>query len=382
MARHTNNARVDVFLLIAAIVALIIAASSRFSRHAVQPGRIDISVSQSGEALFGKDIMDALVLEFEEQNPALRIQIAGNSNADIVFFEDGEISGLLAESALASLGPYANSETPEKQWAIPLVSFVDVFLYNIDILQAANGDRPPKTRADFLAAARAVAAQGAAQPLALGLSREDPLALRRELYPWIWAAGGDLRQEGVRQDGEESVTLSRAATDAIAFFGQLNREGLLAPGSLEQTRAQRLAEFAGGNIAMMAASSRDIPLLQRSAQGVNFGVTAMPQTAQGKNRLGLSGIYAGISSACAQPDEAWAFLAFVAGRKQALEEALGAVPGSYPGTFPADYITGDPLYSKAWDIFEAADVVEYHPAGPLEEETSRIIREKLEEAFE
>jgi ABC-type glycerol-3-phosphate transport system substrate-binding protein len=270
------------------------------------------------------------------------------------------------------------------------VSFTDIFLYNIDILQAADMDRPPKTRAELLAAARAIAEQEAVHPLALGLSEEDPLALRRELYPWIWAVGGELRQDGVRQNGgqngdqsgSESVTLSRATTEAIAFFGQLNSEGLLAPGSFEKTRAQRLQEFAGGSVAMLVASSRDLPLLRNSAAAISYSVTAIPQAAQGKNRLGLSGIYAGISSGCTLNDEAWAFLAFTAGRKHLLEEALSAIPGSYPGTFPADYITSDPLYSKTWDIFEAADIVEYHTADPLEEETSRIIREKLEEAFE
>jgi len=380
LLRLFRGARIDLILVAASVAVLVLIVSSQFIRKVIQPRRIDISVSQGGENLFGADTLAALVREFEEHNPALRIRIAADNSADILFFDDGEIGSLLAGSALASLKPYVHSETQAEQWAIPLVSFMDVFLYNIDILQEAGSDRPPKTRADFLAAAGAVSAQGAAQPLALGLSREDPLALRRDLYPWIWAAGGDLRQGG--GDNGETITLSKTATDIIAFFGQLSSEGFLAPGSLETTRAQRLAEFAGGSIAMMAASSRDIPLLQRSAPGLNFGVTAMPQTAQGKNRLGLSGIYAGISSACALSDEAWAFLAFVAGRKQVLEEALSAVPGSHPSAFPGAYITADPLYSKAWDIFEAADIVEYHPADPLEEETSRVIREKLEEALE
>ena len=389
MIKQESSAKVDKFLFIAAVAALALAVSVWGFRQIAQSRRTVIVVSRSGENLFGAEAFGVLAQEFEKHNPDLRIRLA-DDGADIVFFDDSEIGGLLAESALASLGPYIHSETEARQWALPLVSFTDIFLYNIDILQAADMDRPPKTRAELLAAARAIAEQEAAHPLALGLSEDDPLALRRELYPWIWAVGGELRQDGVRQNGgqngdqsgSESVTLSRATTEAIAFFGQLNSEGLLAPGSFEKTRAQRLAEFAGGTIAMMTASSRDIPLLQRSAQGINFSITAIPQTAHSKNRLGLSEIYGGISTACAQPDEAWAFLAFLAGRKQALEEALNAVPGSHPSAYPGSYVENDPLYSKAWDIFEAADIVEYHPAGPLEEETSRIIREKLEEAFE
>jgi len=40
------------------------------------------------------------------------------------------------------------------------------------------------------------------------------------------------------------------------------------------------------------------------------------------------------------------------------------------------------LYAKAWDIFEAADIVEYQGGEPDEEEFNRLVREKLAEAFE
>ena len=369
--------RIDIFLFIAVVVVLLIIASGQIFRSVERFRRTDISVSQQGIQFFGADVFGALVREFEEQYPDLRIQVVQSADADIVFFDDSEISGLMAESALASLKPYIHSETPAGQWVIPLVSFMDLFFYNIGILQAANCDRPPKTRAEFLAAARAVAALNGPSPLALGLSEADPLALRRDIYPWVWAAGGNLRQAGA-----EEAVLSRTANDTIAFFGQLYREGLLAPDSFDKAGAQRLEEFAAGNIAMLAASSRDISFLQSTIDGFGFGITAMPQMAPGGNRLALSGVYAGISGGCTLPDEAWTFLAFIAGRKQVLEEALGAIPGNFPSAFPADYATADPLLAKAWEIFEAADIVEYFPAAPLEEETDRIIWEKIAEAFQ
>ncbi|MCL2127673.1 MAG: extracellular solute-binding protein, partial [Treponema sp.] len=276
-----------------------------------------------------------------------------------------------------------HSESPAERSAIRLVSYMDLFFYNIDILEAADCDRPPKTRAEFIAAARAVAKNASGSPgreavfpLALGLKAEDPLALRRDIYPWIWAGAGDSSGwKPLSDDG----TLSRSALETAAFFGQLNGEGLLAPGTFEKTGAERLEEFASGKTAMMTASAEDIAYLRQSAQGLNFGVTAVPAAASpGKNRVGLSGIYAGISSGCALPDEAWAFLAFIAGRSRFLVEALLAVPGSFPGAFPGAFIADDPLYSKAWDIFEAADVVEYGAAG---EEADGLIRESLLAAF-
>jgi hypothetical protein len=98
--------------------------------------------------------------------------------------------------------------------------------------------------------------------------------------------------------------------------------------------------------------------------------------------MGLINIYAGINSDCAMPDEARTFLAFIVEKSQVLAEAMGAVPGSFPVAFPGAYIAENPLYSKAWDIFEAADIVEDKPSQLFDEGINRIIREKLKESLE
>jgi len=131
---------------------------------------------------------------------------------------------------------------------------------------------------------------------------------------------------------------------------------------------------------MITRPASDIALLQRIAGNLNFGITAIPGTTQGKNRIGLSKIYAGISAGCALPDEAWTFLSFIAGKGPILAEALAAIPGSLPVAFPADYIVKNPLFSKAWDIFEAAEIVEYRSDDPSEEEIERLVMVKLKES--
>jgi ABC-type glycerol-3-phosphate transport system substrate-binding protein len=378
LAGRINRRRlIDIFLVAAAVTVLVFIIVSRTNTRSEEPRRtarhIDISISSQCRDLFGNDTLSALIKEFEEQNPGLRIKEAAPDGqaTDIVFFDDNGFNGIAKDS-------YLHVET--------LVSFMDLFFYNIDILKAVNLDRPPKTRAEFLAAARALVKNNADPPpqepvfpFALGLSPSDPMALRRDFYPWVWANGGDMPPLGVEDENEE---LPRAHIEIISFFEQLNREELLAPGTFEKTRTQRLEEFAEGKIAMMTASARDIPFLIQKANGITFGITTVPTTSQGKNRLGLLSIYAGINSACARPDEARTFLAFFAERSQILASALGAVPGSYPETFPGEYIAEDPLYSKAWDIFEATDIVGHKPSRFFEEEINSVIREKLREALE
>ena len=372
-AAHLNIRRIDAFLIITVVAALGYIVVNHSCKVVNEPERVTIVISSQCVNLFGKDTVNALIQEFEKLNPELRIQEAGvDDSVDIVFFDDSEFGGLMKVTAL--------------------VSFMDIFVYNIDILKAANLDRPPKTRAEFLTAARAVEAleddeaeetnQAPGPPVfafALGLNPADPLALRRDFYPWIWANGVDIHSIDLSGD---NPALPRTVMDVVALFGQLNREGLLAPETFEKTGTQRLQEFAEGKIAMMIISARDIAYLLNSADGITFGITALPAMTQGKNRLGLSSIYAGISSASAIPDEARIFLSFLAKKSDVLAEALGAVPGSYPGGFAGEYIEKNELYSKAWDIFEAADIVEYKPGQPSEEAFNHLVREKLVEAFE
>jgi len=374
-AAYLNVKRTDIFL-IAAVIAVLAYIVVNHSCGAINETRhikrLNINISSQCVNFFGRDTVDSLIREFEEQHPHLRIQEAADDSVDIVFFDDSDFGSLVNTGALASPESYR-----------PLLSFMDLFVYNIDILKAANLDRPPKTRAEFLTAARAVKSQvdNEAPPVsafALGLSPADPLALRRDFYPWIWASGLDI--QSIDLSGDDPA-LPRPVTDVIAFFGQLNREGLLAPGTFEKTGAERLQEFTEGKIAMMTISARDIAFLQNSAPGITFGITALPMTTQGGNRLAISSIYAGISSASAIPNEAGMFLSFLVEKSNVLAEALSAVPGQLTAGFAGEYIEKSELYSKAWDIFEAADIVGYRPGEPSEEAFNRLAREKLVEAF-
>jgi ABC-type glycerol-3-phosphate transport system substrate-binding protein len=398
---------INIILLAVLVVAIALFVISRLTGKAAISRHIDISISPRFENLFGKDLADALLKDFEEQRPDLRITKT-SEGADILFFDDSEFGRLRRGFKLLALNPYitantqdeaAGQDVPEQdtQWALPLMSFMDLLFYNIDILQERNFDRPPKTRAEFLTVARTIARTSEEPSEVYGFALDFTQGARRNIYPWIWAAGGDIcapprvaATDAPRSDASPSPNdapvLSRTAIDTIAFFALLHREELLSPGrdngGMEpqpnpKDEDSSLEEFAQGKVAMITGSARDIAFLQR--RNINFGITARPGTAQGKNRLGLSKIYAGISADCALPDEAWAFLSFIAGKSPVLAETLTAIPGSLPAAFPGGYILRDPLYSKAWDIFEAAEIVEYHSDDPSEEETERVVMEKLRE---
>jgi multiple sugar transport system substrate-binding protein len=122
-----------------------------------------------------------------------------------------------------------------------------------------------------------------------------------------------------------------------------------------------------------------------------FGITVIPGTTEtpGQNRIALLSWYAGISADCAKADEAWAFLSFLAEKGSVLAARMEAAPGSLPldniiphaGSFPELYIRNDPFYSKAWEIYEAAEPVEEFSGMPEAAEYEQIVREELVKFF-
>jgi len=377
----SDPGRIDRFIVIALAVLFITPIVINFSfKVNAEVKKVNLSLSPRFEELFGSEMTETLLREFKERYPDLQIQI--NSAPDILIFDDGEFSVLAAEGALAKLDPYAGYEPgPDEEplrpfaadgLAVPLVSFMDMLFYNINILTAAGFDRPPKTRDEFLACAAAVS--GGNSGAALSLSSADRHALSRDIFSWIWAAGGNI---------DPAEISNRAVIADINFFGTLNRGKVLAPRVFDTTGDQRLEEFAGGRIAMMIASTRAIPFLRERMGDGAFGITTVPSTGgAGKYGVCLSRICAGINADCEYPDEAWSFLAFLAEKSPLFCAQLRAVPGMVSELIPGDYVRDDPFYSKAWDIFESSAIVQGFSGKPEAQEYESAFLEELRVFFE
>ena len=343
--------------------------------------QVVLYISPNCEDLFGKEVMDSLLREFEEQNPDIRVRLAGNASPepDILIFEEGDFSALAAAGALAELNSFTNYDSGGIQLAIPLVSYMDLLFYNIGILSDAGFSHPPKTRNEFLAYSRAVSrGEFEAAGTAISLSSLDRQALSRDIFSWIWAGGGSFWTED-----NDPLFNTRTIINDITFFGTLNREELLAPDIFETTGSQRVEQFAQGKIAMMIASARAIPYLRNKMGDGVFGITTIPDSgAGGKYNIGLSAIYAGMNSAGACSDETWKFLEFLAAKSFLLCEELKAIPGVDSDIIPGDYIQDDPYYSKAWDIFESARIAEGFTGKPGAMEYKAAVLEELKIFFE
>ncbi|MDR0320385.1 MAG: extracellular solute-binding protein [Treponema sp.] len=380
---HINN-RMDVFiiatlLVLAVITPIIISLSVKIEAAAKQ--RV-LYLSSNCEEFFGKKMMETLILEFQEKNPDILIRMTNGEathEPDILLFDEGSLNALVAEGALARLNPFTNFDSGKQQLAVPLVSFMDVLFYNIDILTAAGFYYPPKTRAEFTTFARTISrGEFGASGAAISLSPEDLQAPARDIFSWIWAGGGNFWRD------EEGPSIStRVITNDIAFLGTLYSEEILAPGVFETTGEQRLEEFAQGKIAMMVASTRAIPYLRERMGDTAFGITTIPGSGTGgKYSAAFSAIYAGINSNSAHIEEAWSFLVFLAEKSFLFCEELKAVPGVVSDIIRGDYIKADPFYSKAWDIFESSGIAEGFSGNLYAQEYETAFMEELQIFFE
>ncbi|MDR2159714.1 MAG: extracellular solute-binding protein [Treponema sp.] len=381
------------FLSVILILAGIIAAGHGI-RNVVRtavPGKTTLVFGLSGKDEGTVRALGIIIEEFEAAHSGIRIVLSEapgvpegiSAKADILMFDETELGALVRDGALVSLDPWLRAETGNTPWAVPLVSFMDLLFYNIDLLAAAGFDRPPRNRHEFLRCAAAVVSgnRGSRFGAALSLGPEDPSGIRRDVFSWIRAAGVTLAAEG------RFLFTGRETVRVLDFLGDLSRQGLLAPGVLTGTGARRLEEFEEGKIALMIASSSAIPRFRRTMREGSFGVGLIPgppeEAYAGKPVVALHSRYAALSAQCRSPDEAWTFLRFLREKSSVLAAELRAVPGSREPSFAVNaagvssYIEEDPLLLKAWDMYGAAEVVHDFEELPAAEELEKALREEL-----
>ena len=292
--------RINLFLLLALFIVLI----TPFAIYLVNKISADIRlanlyISPHLEELFGKEMAESLLKEFNEIHPDIRVRIFSPTDKnqpdrepDIVIYDDPD--SLDEAAALAVLNSWIEDESEDITLAIPLVSFMDVLFFNIDALSAAGFDRPPKTRGEY-------------------------------------------------------ITYSRTVQDHGLYSDDLSTPENNRPVN------QKLEDFVQGRAALITASTRAIPFLRERMNDSAFGLTSIPTATDGsvgRYNINLTGIYAGIGKNSAYPDAAWSFIEFLTENRALFCEIFQAVPGVLSDTIPGNYVNDDPFYSKAWDIFE------------------------------
>jgi multiple sugar transport system substrate-binding protein len=404
-----NIYRLDRFLFLAALVLVLGTILVKVGKKKViEATAVTLVFSQWWQDELERDTLNTIVDEFEKSNPGIKIrldsrsyqeiedQILNGVNDKIAGFTDtaplGDILaldsrwlyGLIQNDMLEPLTSYKqktnfvlalqpnDQQRDYDEWAFPLVSFMAPLFYNIEVLQSAGFDRPPKNWTDFLHYARTITDKETGRfGVALALSQEYPQGIYLDLYSWIWASGTVI----ITNDKPHFTT--PVVIDTLNFINKLHQEGFIAPDIFLKNREQKLEEFITGKIGMMIASVQDIEVIRKQMGDSTFGITTIPgpDIYLGKPVFGLTNWYAGISRECAYKNEAWIFLSFLAKRVSILASTSHAVPGSRND--PGNYLKGDTFYSKAYDIYEGGDGIQEFAGYPAVHVLDFIVREEL-----
>ena len=252
----------------------------------------------------------------------------------------------------------------------PLVSFINLLYYNIELLLEAGFSAPPRNRTEFMAQARAVTNAGGNRR-GLVMDLRGSRSLYDEVFPWIWASGAVLFPSPA------TAVNTRQITDSLAFLLSLQEEGLISfteDGSVRR----KLDDFISGNTAFMIASDGDIAYVRGMMGNDAFSVTAVPvpDNYSGRTFYSTRNWSLAVNPVSPNIEAALLFIDFLNEKSGFLSERGNAYFGSLlprPGN--------DPHFSRVWDIaIGAVPASEFSqlPWTPLEE----IFREELFNLFD
>jgi len=335
------------------VLALAFLAAALFRegnwRSVETPG---IVFTQWWEDDLDKDTLRVLAKEFEELHNGIRVTINYRSYEDLRkdLFASAETSPPGNASFVGdviALDPLWIPDLLEmgsiEDTNFTLFSFIDVLYYNVEILKNAGFSRPPKNRSEFIEYARTLAGRREILPgyvLAFALSENSTRGIFDDVFPWIWAAGVRLINDG------SPVVNSRQVVESLAFLATLKSEGLIAPDAFRADNDRKLGHFISGEVAFMVAPTVYIKQVRERMGDEAFGITSVPGPDNyfGRPLLATAGWAFGVHSESQRKEEARLFAEFLAGKAAAFSEQTGAIPEN--GAPPAR----DPFYSKVWDI--------------------------------
>jgi len=381
----------DKLLFALALAVLVLVVFRSFDRRITQVAAPRIVFTQWWQNELRLDVLRELIEEFESLHGGIKIVLKEKSYEELRFELFNPAGFDKTNAPPGDVFALENLWVPEllkreviESASLPLLSFINVLYYNVNILKETGFSRPPKTRAEFLACARAVAGKeenhgdlvSGSSPSAPGLFPVSALSIALggnsfrgiydDVYPWIWAAGAQLIK-----DGKPNVN-SRPVVESFSFLAALNSEDLIAADAFFTDSQKKLDDFISGRTAFMIAGTKDIRLVRERMGDEAFGITTVPSPDNfaGDSFFASAGWAAGIYSGSSHKEEARLFVAFLSGKASLLSDKAGATPAVPPPV-------SDPFNSKVWDIAINGEEAQDFSGLAGEHELEEIFREEL-----
>lgn len=369
-------------------------------------GGVTLEFSQWWEPEMPANALRGMMDEFEKANPGIKVKllsgpfastkeqtIAGAATgkmADVVGLDGAWVSDFVKQGAITDLTKQmseanydasqlaAQIKVNNETYMIPVVNFVYPLFTNDAVLTKAGVTSAPKTRTEFMDAAKKVSALGGdVKGWALPLSLEAPNGVQNDVMSWNWASGGSMLK-----DGKPDLT-NADVTGTVDYVKSLWDAQVIAPGSFTMKEQDKVENFTNGRVGMMIDSLAHVTLIKKNAPDLKFSISAIPAKDgfTGKRGIPYASWGIGIADTSEHKAEAWKLVSFLMSQKTNAQ--LATIANAFPGNATAtpDFSGKDQLFSTAFDIYKAGTPANEFTGLPVADELMRSFAEQLQKTL-
>ena len=344
---------------------------------------------------------------FEAANPGIKVKLvsgpfstthdqivagaASGTLSDVVGLDGAWVNELAKQDAIASMDDMMDEtkfdrsqmadiiKVDGKSYMFPLASFVYPVFVNLDMAKAAGVDKLPSTRTEFADAAKKMTHADKNQyGWVLPLSLQVPNGAQNDVMSWVWASG-----QSMLKDGKPNVN-NPAVVDVLTYIKSLNDAGVISPGTNAKKEQDKLEEFVNGRVGMMIHSLALLNLMRQRNPNLNIDISALPAADgyTGKRGLPYASWGIGISNNSSHKAEAWKLVSYLTSPE--VNGKLATIAHAFPGNVKAkpDLSKADPLFVKAFGIFQSGKLANEFIGLPVAEQLQRDMDVELQKMLD
>lgn len=260
--------------------------------------------------------------------------IASMGGIDKVTDKVADVGG--AEAFLPAIWKTTSIAGDSEVYGVPWFVDARAIYYRTDVFKQAgvNPETAFKDWDSFKSALEAVNGQtvDGKKIAALGLPGKNDWNVVHNIFPWIWAAGGDV----LSQDNKDVVFNAEKGLKGVMFYTGLAQEGLVEKSSLEKNSSQIESDFGDGKSAVIIsgpwlaknfATPKANGGMDDKKAAKNFAVAPLPAGPEGQATF-VGGSELTVFSGSKNKEATWEIIKYLTSDEA--EKAYADVSGQLP----------------------------------------------------
>ncbi|MGQ7844672.1 ABC transporter substrate-binding protein [Granulosicoccus sp. 3-233] len=350
------------------------------------------------------DFYDAIVEEFEAENPDIKVKLvtqpfgkvresivtnrAIGVGSDVLGLNMPWTSEFLDMNILEPLDDYLARDDNDFEverlvqapigkidgstWMVPLNAFPFVMHVNRGLLQRAGFDKAPGNWEELMSMATAISAleeglSGLGMPFSSQPPANGPILT---FLPLLYTAGGRI-VDGTSPDFDNPEVVK-----TLTFLQELNDSGALAPGAASRTGGVDLEEFIAGRTGFLISPAVHARAIVARNPKLDYELVRVPVLSTEAYRV--HGWELGLAADSRHKEEAWKFISFLMSTD--VNGRMAAAASALPGNLDAlGEDTGeDPIFTAQRSILEDDESVEELRQAPKTVASWSVMTEEMQ----